>query len=88
MTLAEFIRHLAASGLMAETEIEDLRLGFCRDDSTASADRLTGELVQQHRLTEYQVNCLANGKSQTLVLGNYVILEKLGQGDGVTTDRL
>lgn len=42
--------------------------------------RLAHELIQRGWLTPYQVNQLFLGKGQQLVLGSYVILERLGEG--------
>jgi serine/threonine-protein kinase len=41
---------------------------------------LARELVQRGWLTPYQVNQLFLGRDQGLVLGNYVLLERLGEG--------
>jgi WD40 repeat protein/tRNA A-37 threonylcarbamoyl transferase component Bud32 len=42
--------------------------------------RLAHELIQRGWLTPYQVNQLFLGKGAQLVLGSYVILERLGEG--------
>jgi WD40 repeat protein/serine/threonine protein kinase len=41
---------------------------------------LARELVQRGWLTPYQINQLFQGKGQELVLGQYVLLERLGEG--------
>src|SRR3954451_22568144 len=41
---------------------------------------LAGELIQRGWLTPYQANQLLQGKGQELVLGSYVLLERLGEG--------
>ena len=38
------------------------------------------ELVRQKKLTAYQAKELYAGRGRSLVLGNYMILDKLGQG--------
>ncbi|OAI52315.1 hypothetical protein AYO44_04710 [Planctomycetaceae bacterium SCGC AG-212-F19] len=38
------------------------------------------KLIQQGWLTPYQVNQLSQGKSSELLLGSYVLLERLGEG--------
>ncbi len=41
---------------------------------------LAGELIRRAWLTPYQANQLFQGKGQSLLLGSYVLLEKLGEG--------
>jgi len=45
-----------------------------------SARALAKELVQRGLLTPYQVNQLFQGNGRELVLGHYVLLERLGEG--------
>ena len=42
--------------------------------------QLARELVRQRVLTKYQVEQIFAGKGRALTLGNYVVLDKLGQG--------
>src|ERR1043165_8327409 len=41
---------------------------------------LAKELIQRGWLTAYQANQLLSGKGQELVLGSYILLERLGEG--------
>jgi WD40 repeat protein/serine/threonine protein kinase len=41
---------------------------------------LAGELVRRGRLTPYQVNQLFQGRAGQLILGTFVLLERLGEG--------
>src|SRR5262245_60506694 len=41
---------------------------------------LARELIQRGWLTPYQANQLLNGRGQELVLGSYILLERLGEG--------
>ena len=41
---------------------------------------LAGELIRRDWITPYQANQLLNGKGQELVLGSYILLERLGEG--------
>ena len=42
--------------------------------------RLAGELIRRGWLTPYQVNQLLQGRGRELLLGSYVLLERLGEG--------
>src|SRR5579862_9652651 len=41
---------------------------------------LAGELIRRDWLTPYQANQLLTGKGQDLILGSYILLERLGEG--------
>src|SRR5947207_10897893 len=41
---------------------------------------LAGELVKRGWLTPFQVNQLARGRGEELVLGQYLLLDRLGEG--------
>ncbi len=47
---------------------------------SADARGLAGELVRRGWLTPYQVNQLFQGRGQQLVLGSFILLERLGEG--------
>ncbi len=51
-------------------------------DGTAPGDAksLARDLIQRGWLTPYQANQLLNGKGHDLVLGSYILLERLGEG--------
>lgn len=81
VSLDQFIRHLADSGLMSADEIRQFQAAlpaakFPADDAQPFAK----ELIRQKKLTSYQATAAYQGKQQGLILGNYVVLDKLGQG--------
>jgi response regulator RpfG family c-di-GMP phosphodiesterase len=47
---------------------------------TAESDKLLDELVQHKLLTEYQAGRVRAGKTASLILGNYRILDRIGAG--------
>ncbi len=71
-----FIQELKNSGLMSQDEIYQAMLQV----STRNVQEFAIELVNRRKLTLYQAGLIARGKSRGLVLGNYVVLEKVGQG--------
>src|SRR5262249_43416799 len=64
--------------LLEPAQIDDL----ARDLSARFPDTksLAKELLQRGWLTAYQVNLLLQERSSELVMGSYVILERLGEG--------
>jgi serine/threonine protein kinase len=80
LSLDDFRRELVACGLMTSQELEDLVAGLTADRPVQTASDLARELVRLRKLTTYQVQEVARGQGQKLRLGNYLILDKIGQG--------
>jgi Leucine-rich repeat (LRR) protein/tRNA A-37 threonylcarbamoyl transferase component Bud32 len=78
--LDQFLTELSQSGLLTASEVSQLRVKAEQDPSTGTVAGLINLLVHEHKLTPFQAELLARGRPTQLVLGNYVILEKLGQG--------
>jgi serine/threonine protein kinase len=79
VTPEQFLKNLGESGLLAADEVKAVvarTLAATRQD----AKQLAAEFVKQGKLTRYQATMIYQGKTRGLVLGNYVILEKIGQG--------
>jgi formylglycine-generating enzyme required for sulfatase activity/serine/threonine protein kinase len=76
LSLEKFAASLAECGVLSEAELS----AFCGQHSPADSEQLARALVKQKLLTAYQAQQAYAGKSRALVLGNYVILDKLGQG--------
>lgn len=74
-----FLDSLSQSGLFPATELQKLREQTI-SPSMSSSSMLADWLVREGKLTNYQANLLSRGKTGSLVLGNYVILDMLGQG--------
>lgn len=80
VSLAQFRRQLTDSGLMSADELQMLVESFPNDSRPADGEQLARELVKQKKLTKFQAEQIYAGKGSALTLGNYVILDKLGQG--------
>lgn len=80
LTLNQFAQRLVESRLMTSDEIDSFIRIFPAASRPDSADALARELVSHRKLTPYQVGCLVEGRYQYLVLGNNVILDKIGEG--------
>jgi serine/threonine protein kinase len=80
IVLSQLVKSLAESGLMNEGEIQafinTLPLDKMPDDGAA----LARELVKQKKLTKFQAQAVYQGKVKALILGDYVVLDRIGQG--------
>ena len=72
----QFVTALRKSTLLEEERIEEL-LQATRTETT---EAFAQELIDKDVLTPYQARVLSRGRWKGLILGNYEILEKLGQG--------
>ena len=77
-SLPEFVETLRDSQLLSAKQTEDL-IGRLQGRFTNPRE-LAQELLQLHWLTPYQINKILNGAAAQLVLGPYILLERLGQG--------
>jgi len=69
-----------ASGLMTAEEVHAFLVSLPPDMQQPSVKSLAAELVRRERLTKYQAGRVAAGRPQNLVLGKYVIQDKIGEG--------
>jgi sugar lactone lactonase YvrE/tRNA A-37 threonylcarbamoyl transferase component Bud32 len=75
VTLFERLRE---SGLLEPAQLEELgRLPEARDPDPRALGRL---LVQRGLLTRFQINQVVVGRGKELVLGPYLLLDRLGEG--------
>ena len=80
LTLEQFRERLIHSGIVTREEVSEL------DDYTEVAEAedtvqvLARRLVNSGKITKYQAGRVYSGRGAGLILGNYVILDKIGQG--------
>ena len=80
LSVDDFITRLNDSGLMTSDEVRALVELLPADKRPQDVNQLAQELIRQKKLTAYQAQTVYQGKGKSLVLGNYVVLDKLGQG--------
>jgi serine/threonine protein kinase len=80
VNVKQFVQQLNSIGLLVAEELQPFvdRLGSERD--AKAAERLAKDLIRAKKLTAFQAQAALQGKAKNLLLGNYLILEKLGQG--------
>ena len=78
--LDELVHSLSNSGLMSADEIDAFINGLPQEKRPSDAKQLVQEMVRRKKLTKFQAQAAYRGKCRGLVMGNYVILDKLGEG--------
>jgi len=79
-SLAEFQSELLALELVSSEQIDRLLTRLSGENQPADAEHLARLLVDHNLLTVYQAQSVYAGSGKSLSLGNYLILDKLGQG--------
>lgn len=79
-TADEFSERLTESGILSAEQVDNLRKATGLTAAAASAETLAKQLVKAGKLTKFQAQLAYNDKTKKLVMGSYVILEKLGEG--------
>ncbi len=78
--LKQFVKRLTGTMLMSADEVRAFLDGLPPDEQPRTGKELAEQLVRHMRLTAFQAQAVYDGKGEGLVLGNYVILERIGQG--------
>ena len=78
VTVQQFVQRLAKNELVAEGELDALSTE--NDCSDVDAYEMAKRLVAGGRLTDWQARLLLEDGAGTLVLGNYILVDKLGEG--------
>jgi serine/threonine-protein kinase len=76
-TVSDFLREIQRLKLLTEAQWLDFESWGARFTDPKALAR---EMVKRDWLTTFQANHLFTGKGKELVLGSYVLLEKVGQG--------
>jgi hypothetical protein len=83
IAIVAFRQRLLASGLLSAEELAAFERTLVGDHDLlddANASILAAELIRAGKLTSYQVDAICRGREHTLVLGEYTVLDKIGQG--------
>ncbi len=80
VSLERFIASVSDCRLMSETSIYRLVDGLPAERKPKDGEQLARELVRQKILTPFQAKRIYAGKGTSLVLGNYILIEMLGEG--------
>ena len=76
----QFAKQLADSGLLTIDEVKSTISSLPEAQRPKDGEGLARELIKQKKLTSYQAQEVYANRGKALVLGNYVVLEKLGEG--------
>jgi serine/threonine-protein kinase len=75
-----FLKHLSDSGVLSAEEVSGVEAQIPREKRQKDARSLAKELVRLNMLTPFQAEVLYHDQPEPLILGNYVLQEKIGSG--------
>jgi serine/threonine-protein kinase len=75
--LEQFVKHLEDSGILAGDTLQEF---LPPRNTPKDAQELARQLILQKKLTKFQAEAVIQGNGKSLVLDNYVLLEKIGEG--------
>ncbi len=78
--LEQFFRDLSESRLIPAEEVTSLQKALKGSKAPPTVQEVAKLLVQSGKLTEYQAATISQGRPQSLILGEYVLLNVLGKG--------
>ncbi|WP_337174372.1 serine/threonine-protein kinase [Paludisphaera sp.] len=77
---ADLLPLLHASGVLAERPLEEIRARVARGEYPAEPALLAERLIHDQYITAYQAKRLLAGKAYGLIVGRYIILDRIGSG--------
>ncbi|MCI0378603.1 MAG: serine/threonine protein kinase [Gemmataceae bacterium] len=77
LTQAVLVERLCRSKLLEPDQVRELH---ALEPAFKEPRQLAQEVIRRDWLTAYQINQIAQGKSNDLIVGDYLILERLGEG--------
>lgn len=79
LSLADFLRTVLRSGIIARPQLKEILTGF-PDDQPKDADHVARYLIDKGKLTPFQAKKLLRGISKGLRLGPFELLAAIGRG--------
>jgi serine/threonine protein kinase len=78
--IGRFVDTLIQTRLVPEAEIRALSSRLFPDGVPQGVQRLAAELIRLKRLTPYQAAAICQGKKKGLLIGEYIVVDKIGSG--------
>ncbi|NQT40130.1 MAG: protein kinase, partial [Planctomycetes bacterium] len=80
VSLRQFSQRLTRSGLFSDEELFAFQHALPADKQPSDAQGLARELILAKKLTKYQAEAVYRDRLKDLVMGEYVVLDRIGAG--------
>ena len=77
LTVEQFVAQLKSAGIVADEDWSSLEAAI---GAATDGDDLANRLVARGTLTSFQAQLVAQGKTRGLLLGEYIVLDRIGAG--------
>lgn len=71
---------IRSSGVLAEKQLSEIKARVLRGDLPFDPVELADRLIEEEILTAYQARKFLNGRPHGLIVGRYIILDRIGSG--------
>ena len=78
--LEQFVRNLRESRLIPAEEVASLHKALQASKTVHTVEDVSNLLIQSGKLTAFQAATISQGQPQSLILGEYILLDVLGKG--------
>jgi serine/threonine-protein kinase len=79
-TVADLLPVLRASKILGDRQVDDIQARTRRGEYPADPQALADRLIRERLITHYQAKRLLNNKPYGMVVGRYIILDRIGSG--------
>jgi serine/threonine protein kinase len=76
----KFVESLSSISILSASEVASIEQQLTPDALDADAETLARDLIRQGKVTKFQAANIYQGRGKGLVFGDYIVLDKLGQG--------
>ncbi|HWB09542.1 MAG TPA: protein kinase [Pirellulales bacterium] len=80
MNTRQFLDSLAEQSILTMDELAKMRRHLSTEQLQATPNSLARELVRRHKLTRFQAAQVIQGRGRSLLFGDYLVLDKVGEG--------
>jgi serine/threonine protein kinase len=80
MNTRQFLDSLAEQSILAMDDLAKMRRHLSREQLEAAPNSLARELVRRQKVTRFQAVQVIQGRGRSLVFGDYLVLDKVGEG--------
>jgi serine/threonine protein kinase len=80
MRLRQYVELLVNSGVMSAADLHSFVQRFPKEQRPSDAASMARELIRAGKLTKYQAGLIYQGEGDSLVIGEYVVLDRIGAG--------
>lgn len=80
ISTAKFFEQLSSVSLLSVAELTAMSDPLSAEQKQADAESVANQLVKSGKLTKFQAAMLCQGRGKGLVLGEYIVLDKIGAG--------